>query len=129
VWLAVGYSHHEVPGYLAAADVGLLLREPCLVNRVASPVKFAEYLAAGLPVLLTEQIGDYSALAAAHRVGCVIPYADLQSGDGAPLRDFFAEVHENRPAWRDRCRQTAEAELSNDRHCRRVVRVYEGLTG
>src|ERR1041384_7390790 len=35
--------HSEVPAHLAAADLGLLLRERCLVNEVASPVKFGEY--------------------------------------------------------------------------------------
>lgn len=58
---------------LAAADCGLLLREASIVNRVASPVKFAEYLAVGLPVILTEGIGDYSALVREEGLGLVLP--------------------------------------------------------
>lgn len=49
----------EVPAVLAACDQALLLRDDTLTNRVASPTKFAEYLAAGLPVLISDQIGDF----------------------------------------------------------------------
>ena len=37
-----------------------MLREQSDTNKVASPVKFAEYLYAGLPVLITENLGDFS---------------------------------------------------------------------
>jgi hypothetical protein len=51
----------EVPEYLVSADYGLLIREKSVTNKVASPVKFAEYLACGLPVIISEQLGDYTA--------------------------------------------------------------------
>lgn len=51
---------HEVVAYLMAADYGLLIREQSITNRVASPVKFAEYLACGLKVIISENLGDYS---------------------------------------------------------------------
>lgn len=65
-------DHKDVPQYLSAADAGLLLREKCAVNRVASPVKFAEYMAAGLPVVLSSEIGDYSDLVMRHKIGVVL---------------------------------------------------------
>ncbi|MBK8582816.1 MAG: hypothetical protein IPL86_13645 [Flavobacteriales bacterium] len=49
----------DVPALLAACDHGLLVREDSITNRVASPTKFAEYLLAGLPVLISPHIGDY----------------------------------------------------------------------
>ena len=50
----------QVPAYLSAGDYGLLYRENSITNKVSSPVKFAEYLAAGLPVIISNNVGDYS---------------------------------------------------------------------
>ncbi len=44
-------SYEEMPEYLAAADAAIVLREQSTVNKVACPVKFCEYLCAGLPVI------------------------------------------------------------------------------
>src|SRR5262249_61506308 len=41
---------------LSAGDVGLLLRHPHDAHRYASPIKFAEYLAAGLPPVVRHRI-------------------------------------------------------------------------
>lgn len=58
------YTKHlppnEVADYLVACDYGLLIREQSITNKVASPVKFAEYLACGLTVVISENLGDYS---------------------------------------------------------------------
>jgi len=51
---------NDVPKYLLAADYGLLLREETITNKVASPVKFAEYIACGLKVIISDDLGDYS---------------------------------------------------------------------
>jgi len=50
--------HREVPGYLSAADIGVLLREDRLTNHVAAPIKFSEYMCCGLPCILSKNIGD-----------------------------------------------------------------------
>ncbi len=69
---------HEL---VAAADYGLLLREPSDVNRVACPVKFGEYLACGVRPVLTGGIGDQSDACAHGGLGIVIGLAD--AGDAA----------------------------------------------
>jgi hypothetical protein len=65
-------EHKEVLHYLSSADYGLLLREASVTNKVASPTKFAEYLYAGLKVLITEQLGDFSEFVKAQQCGVVI---------------------------------------------------------
>jgi hypothetical protein len=50
----------EVRNLLLAADYGLLIREESITNKVASPVKFAEYLSCGLQIIISEGIGDFT---------------------------------------------------------------------
>lgn len=44
-------DQHELYHYLAAADVGLLLRQPHIINYVSRPTKALDYHAAGLRVM------------------------------------------------------------------------------
>ncbi|TVR39984.1 MAG: hypothetical protein EA392_04990 [Cryomorphaceae bacterium] len=79
---------NEVDKILALADYGLLLREPSVTNQVASPTKFAEYLSAGLGVLISPQIGDFSAFVEEKGCGFVLdgiglPIASLQTASEA----------------------------------------------
>jgi glycosyltransferase involved in cell wall biosynthesis len=52
--------HAEVPHYLSAADFAFATIKPAECRRFCSPIKVGEYWAAGLPVLLTEGVGDDS---------------------------------------------------------------------
>ncbi len=71
--------HGEVVDHLCAADVGLLLRERHPMNEVAAPGKFAEYVLSGLPIVMTEGIGDFSAPMRESEFACVLPdLADTQ---------------------------------------------------
>lgn len=44
-------SYELMPSYLCAADAAIIWREESVVNKVASPVKFSEYICCGLPVI------------------------------------------------------------------------------
>ncbi|HSW54553.1 MAG TPA: glycosyltransferase [Ignavibacteriaceae bacterium] len=44
-------SYSEMPEYLNAADCAIIWRDKSIVNEVASPVKFSEYICCGLPVI------------------------------------------------------------------------------
>jgi len=50
------FRQDEVGSALSACDAGILIRKPTLVNRVANPVKIAEYLAAGLPIIIEKGV-------------------------------------------------------------------------
>jgi len=49
-------SYSEMPSYLNASDVAIIWREESIVNKVASPVKFSEYVCCGLPVIANESV-------------------------------------------------------------------------
>ena len=44
-------THAEIADYLCVADIAFLIRDDILLNRVASPTKFGEYLSRGLPII------------------------------------------------------------------------------
>ena len=51
-------SYNDVPKYLSASDFGLSLNKQFVSGKYLSPIKIGEYWANGLPVLMTEGIGD-----------------------------------------------------------------------
>jgi glycosyltransferase involved in cell wall biosynthesis len=97
----------EVPRYLRAADVGVSLIRTSFCRRASSPTKFAEYLAAGLPVISTAEIGDLDEQIAAHRVGVL-----LRTFDTEAYAEAIRAITELRrdPQLADRCRALARAE-------------------
>ncbi len=103
---------HEVPGLLVASDLGLLLRDDSETNRVASPVKFGEYLAAGVPVVITPRLGDCSTVVREHQLGVEVDLSWDDAWLGTQLRDFLAAPGHETSAMRDRCQRYAESELS-----------------
>ncbi|MEJ8756231.1 hypothetical protein WG947_04430 [Pontibacter sp. H259] len=59
VYLAT-VPHSEVPAYLSVADFAFATYKPGPSKKYLSPIKIGEYWANGLPVLLTEGVGDDS---------------------------------------------------------------------
>jgi glycosyltransferase involved in cell wall biosynthesis len=92
--------HSGVGRYLRLADAGLLLRKQSLVNTVAAPVKFAEYLACGLPVIASPHVGDYASLVRDNRLGVLIEPCD-DSGWPTALTDLMALMRD--PLLKSRC--------------------------
>lgn len=49
---------NEVPGWLAAADLGLAFREPTFSMQGVAPIKLGEYQLCGVPAVATRGVGD-----------------------------------------------------------------------
>ncbi len=64
-------NSNKVHEYLMVGDYGLLIRENSITNKVASPLKYAEYLASGLKIILSENLGDYSQLSSQKNWGII----------------------------------------------------------
>ena len=86
--LCLSVSNEEVSKYLNAADYGLLFRENTIMNNVAAPTKFAEYILCGLPVIISEGIGDYSELTAKYNLGVIIKDNILQNPEKFEFNNF-----------------------------------------
>lgn len=105
-------SRNEVSEWLSAADAAFSLIRQVRSKRGSSPVKFAEYLASGLPVITTDGIGDCSRFVLDNNVGVVLKdLSDQTIQAGANylhkmwLRDHRLEIS-------TRCRKIAENNLS-----------------
>lgn len=57
----------EVPAYLKLLDAGFLIRDNFILNKVSSPTKISEYLAAGAGLICTRYSGDYKAYTSARK--------------------------------------------------------------
>ena len=116
----------EVSSYLCAADAGIAFYKPALSRLATSPVKVAEYLACGLPVIINAGVGDSDTLISEQRVGAVV--SDF-SQDGyekalAVLANFAPDE------MRARTRQVAEQFFDVRRTgTQRYERLYEQVLG
>jgi glycosyltransferase involved in cell wall biosynthesis len=96
--------HDEVAAHLSASDVGLLLRDRHPMNEVAAPGKFAEYVLSGLPIIMTDGIGDFSEVARESECACVLP-GIVEPGASREvlrefcLRDFTSEQRQAFSRW------------------------------
>lgn len=66
----------ELPAALAAADVGLYLMEDTLLNRTKCPVKLADMLAVGVPVV-AEAVGQVPEYVQPGQTGLLCPSGDV----------------------------------------------------
>jgi glycosyltransferase involved in cell wall biosynthesis len=111
----------KVKDELRKCNCGILLRENNLINNVSSPLKFAEYLAAGLPVLLSEGIGDTESIIKKYNVGIVVKN-----------NNYIIALKELKHLLNDkdlyhRCLRTADREFNIDFSFKQYQKIYDEL--
>ena len=119
-------SQSEVVEWLSASDAGLAFIRSVGSKRGTSLIKVGEYLSAGLPVVMTEQIGDSSALVQKEGLGVVVSKHSEEAylAGANRLNDLWAEGAD----IRDRCRKAAEDHLDLERVGQNRYReIYERL--
>jgi glycosyltransferase involved in cell wall biosynthesis len=99
----------EVPRFLAASDMALSFRRPSYAALFASPTKIAEYLASGLPVVSTSDVGDVDALFRSRQVGVLVSRFTEEEYVRAYTRAISLTSD---PDIAERCRLTARDEFS-----------------
>lgn len=65
-------QHIEVKYYLALSEVGIVVRDNSIINKVAAPTKIAEYVTSGVQLLYSGNIGILSDLKALDASGNMI---------------------------------------------------------
>jgi glycosyltransferase involved in cell wall biosynthesis len=96
-------SPREVPSYLSASDAGIAFYKPTLSRLATSPVKVAEYLACGLPIVLNAGIGDSDALVTEEGVGVLVnDFTELEYSKAAiAIERLVADPAQTRPRTRE----------------------------
>ena len=64
--------YSNVCDYLSSIDFGIIFREQDPVNYYASPTKFGEYVSAGVPLLVSKNIGDFNKLILNNNLGIIV---------------------------------------------------------
>lgn len=77
----------ELPVLLATADVGLYLIDDTLLNRTKCPVKLADMLSVGLPVV-AEAVGQVPAYVQHHQTGLLYESGDVEGLANGVLKLF-----------------------------------------
>jgi glycosyltransferase involved in cell wall biosynthesis len=124
------YSIYNVPAsdvnnFLIMGDFGIIFRDERIRSKVCAPIKFGEYLASGLPVLIMDKIGDTEEITRKYNVGVIIKNT----------KDLFErginEIIEltSQPDIKLRCRKAAELELSLTSSAQKYYSIYEKLNG
>lgn len=110
-------SHELVPSYLSACDFAFSLIRPSENRKYCSPIKNGEYWAIGLPIVVTQGVGDDSDLIEEQEAGIVI--RETLSGDNI---DKLLERIE-KPNLREEIRKLA----IHYRSTKTVKRVYKEI--
>lgn len=115
----------ELPSLLSLADAGVVFRRFSETARAASPTKFAEYLACGLPVLCGPRIGDLDKIITERKIGIVLDnygFKEYQRG----TQRLISLIKEDR-GLRARCRAVAKELFSLERGIRSYRDIYHRL--
>jgi len=111
----------KVKEELSKCNCGILLRENNLINNVSSPLKFAEYLAAGLPVLLSEGVGDTESIIKKYDVGIIIKNNNYITA----LKDL-RELLNDKDVYR-RCLRVADKEFNIITSFKQYQEIYDKI--
>ena len=98
-------EHAQVAQTMAGCDYGIMVRERTITNQVASPTKFAEYLACGLRVISSDGLGDLSAAVQHEDLGVVVRGTGLLDLPAVSIHQRaaarrYAQAHYTKAAYR-----------------------------
>lgn len=113
---------HAVPDYLSTADFGVIPLHHTLNHEISLPTKLAEYLHAGLPVLVSD-VKHLAAYVREHGVGEVFPAEDVAAFTAAVRR-----ATEHRAELVGRITEPILAELSWEQQSAGLLDLYRKIS-
>lgn len=119
-------SFGQVRQWLSAADAGIALIKNSESERGASPIKIGEYLAAGLPVVISNDIGDVSSLIREKNIGTTVENYSVKTYEEAA--DNLEKLWKSSDLVSERCRRAANDYFSLEMvGIPKYIKVYERI--
>lgn len=117
-YLILNPQPDEIAHLTLIGSAGLLFLKPFDFNKIALSIKFGEYLASGLPVIVNSHAGGAADLVAKHRCGIVV--------NSVNCRDFGQEewLLQNYDRIKDRGFDLVEKHLSVQTCVRKYLSAY-----
>lgn len=122
-YLIKSLPQSEICELQQVADMGFLLRENLPLNHHSFPTKFAEYLASGVPVLMTPYIYSIVPMVTEYNLGEVI---DIKNDYSAEIDKIYPKYKSNLSV-KNRCSQFAQTELMWQKKAKSIFMKIEQL--
>jgi glycosyltransferase involved in cell wall biosynthesis len=111
----------KIAQHLTRADIGIALIEPSLAKKVCAPIKFVEYLASGLPVVINRGIGETEQVIEKYCVGVIYDRKNVDKRITELLTLLKSEdIYE-------RCRSVVERHYNLDIAIDRLSSTYQRI--
>ncbi len=117
--------HENIPQYISGSKVGVIFYRQVFSRLACSPVKFAEYLACGVPVIINSGVGDTGELVKNNRIGAVVEEFTAESYESAV--DYILEILKDGQALSRRCRDVASGFFSLEDGINKYAGVYNRI--
>jgi len=99
-------DYDGIPNFISNFDIGFSLHGEKILDEVCSPIKIAEYLASGKPVILNKNVKSYAKLIKETGTGYVIEdYSDINFEE---LARFILDVKMNQKRYKLQCMEVAD---------------------
>ncbi len=122
-------DHNDVPRFLMAGDVGLIIRDDNLLNAVSFPTKFGEYLSSGLFIISTRGVRDIANFIASYNdTGYVIEHYPRFSVD--EIKTLMLSLFEGKSLnveMRSARHDLAKSELDIHKQYKKYQFIYNNL--
>jgi glycosyltransferase involved in cell wall biosynthesis len=116
----------DIPTLLASADLGLMFIEYHVSKSVCAPIKFGEYLAAGLPTVSSPHVGDTQSWIEREQLGVVADHG-APAEAASRIVEFLTSDDFRDGTARERCLRFARRELDMSETLRQYEDIYREL--
>jgi len=121
-WTLEASRPDEIPDRIAGSGVGLVVANRSSAKWLAWPLKFAEYLSAGIPLVIEKTVGkEITDIVSRWKLGLIIDESDPES------YSQISEIFDNHEGYKQRCIAYARKRMQISHSAAQYARLYREL--